>query len=120
MANVTSSDAADNYFRTQVETASKGKALCMLHERCIFFLLKTHGAANEKSFFLKKVQNILTQLQLALRIQDPISQSLFYLYDYCYLCCERGNAQDISNTLEILKILHDTFRKLLKRQSSFY
>lgn len=120
MSNVKSSNAADNYFRTQIETTSKSKAICMLHERCIFFLQKSQSIANERSLFLKKVQNILTQLQLALKIQDPISQSLFYLYDYCYLCCERGNEQDTSNTIEILRILHDTFRMLLKRQSTFY
>jgi len=115
MANVTSSDAADYYFRTQIETASKGKALCMLHERCMFFLLKTHSLTNEKKFFLNKVQNILTQLQLSLRINDPISQGLFYLYDYCYLCLDRGNDQDIANSLDILGILQDAFRELFKR-----
>ena len=115
MSNVTSSDVADYYFRTQIETASQGKAICMLHERCIFFLLKTHFMTKEKPFYLAKVQNILTQLQLALRIQDPISQSLFYLYDYCYLCLERGNEQDITNALDILGILHDAFRKLIRK-----
>jgi flagellar biosynthetic protein FliS len=115
MSNITQSDVADYYFRTQIETASKGKIICMLHERCIFFLLKIHSEAAEKKFFLLKVQNILTQLQLALRIQDPISQSLFYLYDYCYLCLEHGNEQDISNAIEILGMLYNTFRQLARK-----
>jgi flagellin-specific chaperone FliS len=114
MLIINSSDAADYYFRTQIETSSKSKAICLLHGRCMFFLLKTNGRVHEKKFFLNKVQNILTQLQLALKINDPISQGLFYLYDYCYLSLERGNDRDIANTLDILGILHDTFRKLLR------
>jgi flagellar biosynthetic protein FliS len=115
MAKLTPAHVAEHYFLKQIETASKRKAICMLHERCMFFLLKTHLMTKEKSLFLIKAQNILSQLQLSLWVQDSVSQSLFYLYDYCYLCLERGNDQDISNSLEIIGILRDTFRKLLKR-----
>ena len=115
MTTFNSADAAEYYFREQVETAPKRKAICMLHERCMFFLLKTLSKGGEKPFFLAKAQNILAQLQLSLRIRDSVSRSLFYLYDYCYLCLERGDDRDINNSLEIIGILRDAFGKLSKR-----
>jgi flagellin-specific chaperone FliS len=115
MALFNSAEIAEHYFRSQIETASKRKAICMLHERCMFFLIKTFLTNKEKSFLLIKAQNILSQLQRSLRIHDSVSRSLFYLYDYCYLCLERGGDQDINNTLELIGILRDTFRKLSKR-----
>jgi|WetSurMetagenome_2_1015567.scaffolds.fasta_scaffold157182_2 flagellar biosynthetic protein FliS len=115
MFTVTLSAVAEYYSKTQIETASKGKALCMLHERCIFFLAKTKMLGSEKPVLIIKAQNILSQLQNLLRMHDSISQSLFYLYDYCYICLERGNDQDIANTIEILGVLQKTFRELIKR-----
>jgi flagellar biosynthetic protein FliS len=115
MFTATSSDVAHYYSKTQIATASKGKAICMLHEHCVFFLLKARVHPDEKRPLLIKAQNILSHLELMLKIQDPISQSLFYLYDYCYLCLERGSDQDIKNTLEILDVLQKTFRELAKR-----
>ena len=116
MARVKAADVAEYYFREQAETAPKSKAICMLHDRCMFFLLKTLTVSREKQFFLIKAQNILAQLQLALRISDSVSRGLFYLYDYCYLCLERGDDQNINNSLEIIGILSETFRKLSKRR----
>ncbi len=110
-----STDVAEYYSRKQIETASKSKKICMLHERCVYLLLQSNEVTSKKPLLLIKVQNILSQLQLSLILHDPIAQSLFYLYDYCYLCLERGNVQDIKNTLEILEILKNTFQKLLKR-----
>jgi flagellin-specific chaperone FliS len=115
MAQFNPAAIADQYFRSQIDTASKRKAICMLHDRCMFFLLKTLSTSNEKPVLLIKAQNILSQLQLSLLIHDAVSQSLFYLYDYCYLCLERGEQQDIGNSLEIIGILRDTFKKLSKR-----
>ena len=87
----------------------------MLHDRGMSFLLLAQSAPLGKSFYCIKVQNILSQLQRSLRITDSVSQSLFYLYDYCYLCLERGGDSAIADVLEILGILKDTFRKLLRR-----
>jgi flagellar biosynthetic protein FliS len=115
MKNLTLKDVADYYFREQIETASKKKAIYLLHEQCLFFILKTQSINKQKNhIFLTKAQNIITQLQLSLQIYDSISLSLFYLYNYCYFCLERGNNQDIRNAYEIFGILRDVFRKLLK------
>ncbi len=115
MFTVTSSDVAEVYSKTQIETASKGKAICMLHERCMFFLAKTRVLAHEKPVLLIKAQNILSQLQYSLRVQDSISQGLFYLYDYCHHCLERGDDADIANAIEIVGVLRKTFGDLIKR-----
>jgi flagellin-specific chaperone FliS len=115
MATFNPANVAEHYFRNQIDTASKRKAICMLHDRCMFFLLKILSTDGEKASFLIKAQNILSQLQLSLLIHDSVSQSLFYLYDYCYLSLERGKDQDINNSLEIIGILRDTFRRLSKR-----
>jgi flagellin-specific chaperone FliS len=115
MATINTRDAADCYLTMQIKTASKSKAIYMLHDRCIYFLLKSKIAPLEKSSLLRKAQNILSQLQMSLKVNDSVSSSLFYLYDYCYVCLERGYDQDRANALEILRMLQQTFRELLKK-----
>jgi flagellar biosynthetic protein FliS len=109
------SDIAEYYTKVQIETASKNKAIYMLHERCMFFVLKAQSAPDNKMFYCAKAQNILSQLQTSLQIDDSISQGIFYLYDYCYVILGRGNDSDLANALEILNILSSAFRRLLRR-----
>jgi flagellin-specific chaperone FliS len=103
------------YSKTQIETASKSKAVYMLHERCMYYLLRARSFSSERSRCRDKAQNILSQFQRSLRITDAVSRSLFYLYDYCYICLERGGDPDIAHALEIMGVLRDAFRKLLRR-----
>lgn len=109
------SDVAGYYAKVQIETASKKKAVYMLHERSIFFCVKARETPGEKKFYCAKAQNILSQLQASLKISDSISQGIFYLYDYCYILLGRGNDIDISNAIEILNILNSAFYRLLRR-----
>jgi Flagellin-specific chaperone FliS len=108
-------DVAEYYTKIQIETASKKKAVYMLHERCIFFLLKAQAVPDKKKFYCAKAQNILSQLQASLKISDSISQGIFYLYDYCYVILGRGNDSDLANALEIINILNSAFHSLLRR-----
>jgi flagellar biosynthetic protein FliS len=109
-------DVAEFYTKVQIETASKKKAVSMLHERCVFFILKAQAAAaDKKKFYCAKAQNILSQLQASLNINDSISQGIFYLYDYCYVILGRGKDGDLANALEIINILNSAFRRLLRR-----
>ena len=109
-------DVAEYYTKVQIETASKKKAVCMLHERCMFFILRAQTApADKKKFYCAKAQNILSQLQSSLHITDSISQGIFYLYDYCYVILGRGKDGDLVNALEIINILNSAFRSLLRR-----
>jgi flagellin-specific chaperone FliS len=108
-------DVAEYYTKVQIETASKRKAVSMLHERCMFFILKAQAAAAQKMVCCAKAQNILSQLQSSLRVNDSISQGIFYLYDYCYVILGRGKDSDLANALEIINILNSAFRSLLRR-----
>ena len=47
-------DVAEYYTKIQIETASKKKAVYMLHERCIFFLLKAQSGAGQKKILLRQ------------------------------------------------------------------
>jgi len=115
MPQMTLAHAAEVYFKTHIETASHRKAIYLLHERCVFCLMKNLFVSQKKSDAFLGVQTILSHLQWSLSLNDTISKGLFYLYDYCLLCLRRGNEKDIASALEILTILRDTFKKLLKR-----
>ena len=115
MPSSTQADVAEYYTKVQIETASKKKAVLMLHERCMFFVLKAQSTPDKKKTFCAKAQNILSQLQASLKINDSISQGIFYLYDYCYVILGRGNDSDLANALEIINILNSAFRRLVRR-----
>ncbi len=76
---------ANHYAKMQIETASRQKQLTMLHEKCVQFILSAMMVSGiEKRVFLDRAQNILVQFQAALRMEDSVSQSLFYVYAYAY------------------------------------
>ncbi|MBD3391560.1 MAG: hypothetical protein GF418_05910 [Chitinivibrionales bacterium] len=112
----TSSEAARHYAEFQVQTASHPKRICMLHVRLVELVMLAGEGESEarKRILLDKAQNILSQLQGALRVEDAISQSLFYLYDYCYVLLQRGEDVDLKNVLEIVVTLRKTFDELLR------
>ncbi len=112
----TASEAAKHYADFQVQTAAHPKRISMLHVRCVELVLMAgeEGGGLKKRIVLDKAQNILSQLQAALRLGDAVSQGLFYLYDYCYALLQRGDEADLRNVLEILVVLRKTFDELLK------
>jgi flagellin-specific chaperone FliS len=100
----------------QIVTASRNKQITMLHEKCVALIYKgILCTPDQKRHYLDQAQNILAQLQSALRIEDSVSQGLFYLYDYAYVLCESGITHDCHKALAIIRILRDTFRELLRR-----
>ena len=109
------SDIARHYSTMQIRTASRHKQLCMLHDKCVEHITVacTTTSGPHKRDRLDKAQNILSQFQSALPIKDHISQSLFYLYDYCYVILESDSNENCAKALSVMKILRDTFRTLL-------
>ncbi len=108
------SDIANHYSSMQINTASRQKKICMLHDKClehIFVACSENGT--DKRVRLDKAQNILAQFQAALRVKDDISQSLLYLYDYTYVLLEQNNNESCKKALEVIRVLRDTFRSLL-------
>jgi flagellin-specific chaperone FliS len=115
MAHLSYSDVADYYAAVQIQTASKPRAICMLHEKCVQFISAALDSPPERHAFIIKSQNILAQLERSLIRDDTISQSLFYLYDYCFVILRRGTDEDLTSAGEILAILRDTFSILARR-----
>jgi flagellar biosynthetic protein FliS len=105
------------YADWQVRTASQPRAICMLHERCIALVAAAgrHGA--DRRPLLDKAQNILAQLESALRLDegDRLTQSLFYLYDYAYLLLERGADEDREDVMEIMRPLRNSMMQAWRR-----
>ncbi len=103
------------YSSMQVHTASNPANICMLHTRCIFFVKQAliDNQPNYRSF-LDKAQNIIAELEHALIIDDNLSRSLFYIYDYCYILLEQNDPEKIRNALILLTLLRDTFTELVK------
>jgi flagellin-specific chaperone FliS len=115
MTTATKENAASRYKDVQINTSTKVKAICMLHDRCVQFLVYALDIPAQKREFCIKSQNILSQLEMALTMDDQISKSLFLLYDYCYVLIEKGSETDVNNAGEILVGLRDTFRYLGRR-----
>jgi flagellin-specific chaperone FliS len=107
-------DVAQHYRRMQIQTASHAKSICMLHERCMHLIGRAGGRGAERRPLLDKAQNILAQLQSSLRMDDRTSQSLFLLYDYCYVLLERGEKEERDNAQEILTVLKNSFNRLYR------
>ena len=106
---------ANYYSKMQIETASKRKAIFLLHERCMSFLLKAQKLPDKKSYYCVKAQNILSQLQTAIKLTDSTSRGIFHLYDYCYVSIDHGDPADLENALQIITTFTRTFRRLLRR-----
>jgi flagellin-specific chaperone FliS len=88
----------------------------MLHDKCVQFISAALDNPQERAGFIIKSQNILSQLQISLVRDDKIAQSLFYLYDYCYVLLERATDEDLNNAGDVVAVLRDTFR-ILSRPS---
>lgn len=119
----------------QIETASRRKQLVLLHEKVALHIdraLNTETEFTRKRTRLDKAQNILSQLQIALKTEeipqelpseeetgnpeDDMIQTLFHLYEYLYNKLESNQQSDWSDGLEIAKTLSETFTELLKRK----
>lgn len=101
----------------QLATAPKSRIICMLHARCVSLIsaaIDRDGAQRRKS--LNHAQNILVELEHALKIDDEISQGLFYLYDYCYCLLENDDRSALISAVAIMTTLRDTFENLLKNR----
>ena len=109
-------EVAHHYTRMQIVTASSQKQLTMLHEKCVWCIVK---AGTESGFdrreLLNRAQNILAQLQAALRMEDSVSEGLFYIYDYAYMLLEDDGDEGRQKAIEVLQVITEAFRKLLRR-----
>lgn len=99
----------------QIETASRNKRIVLLHVRCVDLIKWAQDmSAVERRDYLRKAQNILAQLEAALRDGDNVAQGLFYIYDYAYMLLNRGNNDDCRKAEEVLTVIRDTFKEKLR------
>ncbi len=111
---LTEPDIAEHYTRMQIVTASRPKQITMMHEKCVLQITRAiMVSGEERRERLDNAQNILAQFQSALRIEDNVSEGLFYIYDYSYMLLERGESDDCKKAVEVIRVLRDTFKELL-------
>lgn len=105
------------YQRMQIETAPRGKLIVMLHEKSITLSKEAVSQAGiERRTTLDTAQNILVLLQRSLRIEDEVSQSLFYIYDYVYALLEKGGNEECRKAIQVMTVISDAFREVLTRR----
>jgi flagellar biosynthetic protein FliS len=115
MATLSYPDVAEYYAAVQIQTASKTRAVCMLHEKCVQFISAALDFPQERRRFIIRAQNILAQLERSLNREDTVSHSLFYLYDYCFVILRHGTDKDLTNAGKILAVLRNTFAVLARK-----
>ena len=105
-------DIANQYARMQIATSAGPKIVCMLHQRCVTLIQQSLSSTAPSRPVLDKAQNILAQLERALNVNDDLSQSLFYLYDFCYCSLEKTDPGSHQFVSRIMATLRDTFDQL--------
>jgi flagellin-specific chaperone FliS len=109
-------DKAKYYAKMQIETSAKPRIICMLHERCVQLLRQAVDTkATESGDMLVSAQNIIVQLECALRIDDDVSESLFHLYDFCYVKIDESKDGSLRSALNIMTGLRDLFDTVSRR-----
>jgi len=108
-------DRTKLYAQVQIDTSTKPRLLCMLHERCVQ-LIRQHCENNISGLSpqLINAQNIIAQLERSLVQDDDVSEGLFYLYDYCYCQIEKADRPSVNSALSIMINIRDTFELLTK------
>lgn len=107
------------YQQMQVDTASRQKQIVMLHDR-LFTLVRDSIflRAEARRDRLDKAQNIIVQLQTALKLDedDEVTQSLFLLYDYIYVQLESDDVVKYRQAIQVIQVVRDTFSEQYKRK----
>lgn len=115
-----SSNAYAAYQQNDVLTASKGKLLIMLYDGAIKFLRFSKVAIDENNIentnkYLRKTQDIISELMITLNMDYEISKGLYSLYDYMkYRLVEANIKKDkemVDEVLGMLIDLRDTWEK---------
>ncbi len=110
---------ANYYQHMQIDTASTQKQVVMLHDK-LFALVRDSITEDKRKRRerLDKAQNIIVQLQIALKLdrEDEITHSLFLLYDYAYVLLNKDDIVGHRECLKVIEILRDTFSELFKRK----
>lgn len=115
MIATNSSDVAQHYAEMRIQTASVRSSVYLLHEKCGHLLGRARVYRQKRREYINRAQNILAQLQASLILDgDEVSESLYYLYDYCWTLLESGEDQDLVDAREVFSPLTAAYHVLLK------
>jgi flagellin-specific chaperone FliS len=113
-------EIAERYSRTQLETAGHPWVIWMMHARCVHLIKSAQGAAPAEKVYKKNLlihaQNLLAELEGAIKVTDELSKSIFYLYDYCYCLIESDAPENLALAHKTLSLLRDAFAALLHKR----
>jgi flagellin-specific chaperone FliS len=102
----------------QLGTAGHGRIIWMMHAKCVFFIKQSQvpgiDLATRKTMLIR-AQNLLAELESALKITDDVSRSLFVLYDYCYSLLDADTPKTQEIAINLLTTLRDALAGLLKK-----
>lgn len=114
---------AEYYRRQQILTATPEQLTLMLYNGALKFINEGIKAMQEKKYeesnnkFIR-VQNILSELQVTLKMEYEISTNLYALYDYSKRCLIEGNINDdlvkIDEAKEIITELRNAWYGAMK------
>ncbi|WP_455577174.1 flagellar export chaperone FliS [Anaerosinus sp.] len=114
---------AEYYRRQQILTATPEQLTLMLYNGALKFINEGIKAMQEKKYeesnnkFIR-VQNILSELQVTLKMEYEISTNLYALYDYSKRCLIEGNINDdlvkIDEAKEIITELRNAWYEAMK------
>ncbi len=104
--------AARYYGRMQIQTAGLKRLICLLHEKSLMYIQR--GLLQGSKGDIAKAQNIIYQLELAVKRKDDLSDVLAELYTYCYDLLESSDPQKVENSRQIIEILSSSFQKLYR------
>jgi flagellar biosynthetic protein FliS len=116
------SNAYTVYQQNNILTASKEKLLLMLYDGAIKFLNLACKAIDDKDIqnsnnYIKRTQDILTELMCTLNMDIELSKSLYALYDYMKYRLIQANIKkdrkEIEEVLDMLSELRDTWEKAM-------
>ena len=106
-------EIARHYAHMNIVTSAMPRVIYLLHERCLLLIQKSLHSEQPQRQYLDKAQNIIVELERALKIEDSIAESMFYLYDYCYVRLDSMDSSEHEHALAIMKDLRNTFYSLL-------
>lgn len=107
---------AADYAESQIRSAGKLKSIQMLHEGGVRFAREALEDPSNRIDRIVKVQNIVAQLQMSLRLgRGDLPELMLYLYDYIYNLLEEGDDESLEGVISLLRHLSGTFRMVRQR-----
>ena len=120
---INNSAAFNAYKQNSVTTASPGELTLMLYNGALKFLGKSkvaiqEGSIEELNTNLKKTQAIISELMSTLKLEEPVAEQMFVLYEYMNRRLIEANITSdvtiINEVEELMMEFRDTWKEVIK------